>query len=206
MSRESQLLLAMLFVGVTGAGAQAPAGAALKPGTIIKIELQKKLDTKKAKVGDAVVAKVMQPIKDHQTVLVPKDSLLVGQVTLATPAKGKTHAQLGVLFDEATTKQGTVLLHLRGAIVKVRQDSTNWNEKMSIPPEMGGSGIPMAMSPTNDDAAYPNLDKSSDGAPIEYAVMETADGTGADLGGVISSVGGNFDLDGGTHLQVRVLH
>jgi len=206
MARLSRVLF-MLIVAVTAVWAQAPAaGARLEPGTTVRIKLQKNLDTKKSEVGDKVVAKVLQDIKDHKTMLLPKNSLLVGQVTLVIPAQGSQHAQLGVLFDQATTKQGAVLLHLRAAIVKVKSDSANWNEKMTMPPEMGGSGIPRAMSPTNDDAAYPNLDRASNGIPIEYAVMETANGSGADLGGVMSSMGGNFDLVAGTHLQVRVLH
>ncbi|HVA64683.1 MAG TPA: hypothetical protein VNF74_13235 [Terriglobales bacterium] len=206
MTRLSRLFFVVLSLAVTAMWSQAPAtDAMLKPGTTIRIELQKKLDTTKSKVGDKLVAKVLQDIKDHKTMLLPKNSLLLGQVTLVIPAEGKQHAQLGVLFDQATTKKGAVLLHLRAAIVKVKSDSTNWNEKMTMPAEMGGSGIPKAMSPTND-AAYPNLDRSSNGTPIEYAVMETANGTGADLGGVMNSMGGNFDLDDGTHLQVRVLH
>lgn len=206
MTRVSRLFFALLLLAVSAVWGQAPAASAtIAPGTTIRIQLQKKVDTKKAKVGDKIIAKVNDNIKDHGATLLPKNSLLVGEVTLVAPATKQTPAKLGVLFDQATTQKGQVLLHLRAAIVRVMQDDySNGAGMLSTPAEMGGSGTAMVMDPGNP--AYANLDRASNGIPIQYSVMETANGSGADLGGVIYSVGGDFSFDQGAHLQVRVLH
>jgi len=185
--------------------AQSPAPA-IPPGTQFKVELQKKIDSKKSKVGDKVVAKLEQDVKgaDGKTVL-PKSSLLQGEVTSVEPAEGSVPAKIGVLFSQATDKKGAPLLQLRAAVMKVVNDGySNSAGALSRPPEMGGSGMTMPMDAGNP--AYAKMDRSSNGIPIEFSLMETFNGEGKDLGGVISSVGSNFNLDDGTYLEIQVLH
>lgn len=203
-------VVAIVLLAAAIGWAQTPAAApAITPGIAFKVELQAKLDTKKAKVGDKVVAKVNDNVKDHGVTLIAKNTMLTGMVTEAVPAQGNQPAKLGVLFDVATPKSGAAI-HLRAAIVKVIPDTFGDNASMiSRPAEMSGGNNP-GQSSTNQfdpgNPAYANMDRASNGTPIQYAVMETFDGNGVDMGGEISSVSGNFTLDDGTHVQVRVLH
>jgi len=200
-----RVLSALLMLGAALAYSQT-AAPTLSPGTQFKVELQKKIDSKKSKVGDKVVAKVEQDVKgpDGKTVL-PKNSLLQGEVTSVDPADGSGPAKLGVLFSQATDKKGAPLLQLRAAVIKVVNDGySNSAGAFSRPPEMGGSGMTIPMDAGNP--AYAKMDRSSNGIPIEYSLMEAFNGQGTDLGGVISSVGSNFNLDDGTYLEIQVLH
>ncbi len=194
---------AVLFLAAA-VWAQAPA-ATLAPGTTIKVELEKKLDSKKSKLGQPVRVKVQQEIKQHGAVLLPKNCYLVGAVTEDTPAaKGKL-ASFGVLFTSAQTKKGAVLVpHLRAAIVHIYPDSDNTYGMLTLPREMGGNGTPPPM--VGGSGKYGGYDKTS-GKPVEYSVLESYNGVGTDLGGeVVGVAGGDFHIDSGTRLQVRILH
>src|ERR1700682_4208742 len=83
------------------------AGAGLSSGTTMQTELTKSLDTKKAKVGDEVTARVTQDVKSDGKVVVPKGSKLIGHVT---EAKARTNesseSRLGMAFDRAVLKDG----------------------------------------------------------------------------------------------------
>ncbi|MGH9482130.1 MAG: hypothetical protein ACRD1L_08545 [Terriglobales bacterium] len=194
----------VMLLAAAWALSQAPATpVAVAAGTEFKIELQTKLDSKKAKAGDQVAAKVSENVKDHGVILIAKNSLLTGRVTEAAPSAGGQPAKLGVRFELATPKTGAPV-PLRAAIVKVIPDAFNGSSMVSRPAEMGGSGTATQFDAGNP--AYANMDRASNGTPIQYAVMETYNGAGVDLGGEITSVGGNFNLDEGAHLEVRVLH
>ncbi len=194
--------VSVILVLAAAAGAQA--APALAPGTTVKVELETKLDSKKAKVGERVRAKVQQQIKDHGTVLLPKNCYLVGTVTEDQPAKGKSQASVGVLFSSVQTKKGAILVpHLRAAIVHIYADSDDRYSMLTMPVEMGGSGVPPPMTGGSD--RYANYDQVN-GKPVEYSVMETYNGAGADLGGeVVGVANGNFHIDSGTRLQIRIL-
>lgn len=185
----------------------AVAQSALPVGTTFKIELQTKLDSKKAKVGDKVQAKCSDNVKVHGANVLPKNSVLTGIVTQATPAEGSQPAQLGILFNTATPKGGAAIA-FRAAIVKVYADDNNSNNQLGMltqPAEMtGGTGTNAAVM-NGGQMSYLGLDRSSNGIPIQYSIQETASGQQSDLGGVVSSVRDNFTLDDGAHLQLRVL-
>lgn len=94
-------------------------GSALAVGTRMDAELKSKLDTKNAKVGDSVTAVTTSAVKEHGTTVLPKGTTLHGHVTEVTKAESsKSPSRIGVLFDQATTKQGQVI-PLRAGIVSV---------------------------------------------------------------------------------------
>ncbi|MGH9394107.1 MAG: hypothetical protein ACRD1E_08050 [Terriglobales bacterium] len=199
-----RIAVSAMLLGASLGLAQA-AAPALPPGTQFKVELQKKLDSKKSKVGDKVIAKLEQDVKVDGKTILPKNSLLEGEVTIVGPAEGNGPGKLGVLFNEAADKKGQALFPLRAAIIKVVNDAyNNATAAFSRPAEMGGSGSALPMDAGN--SAYAKLDRSSNGIPIEYSLMETFNGDGKDLGGVVFSVGSNFNLDDGTYLEIQVLH
>jgi hypothetical protein len=84
---------------------QAP--GSLAAGTAINAELDKSLDSKKAKVGDAVTARTTEAIKEDGKVVLPKGTKLIGHVTRASArSKGDSDSTLAVQFDRAEIKGG----------------------------------------------------------------------------------------------------
>jgi hypothetical protein len=70
-------------------------------------ELTSKLDTKSAKVGDAVVAKTVADLKMTDGSIIPKGSKLEGKVTqVESKAAGNGNVSLGILFDQLDVKGG----------------------------------------------------------------------------------------------------
>ncbi|MGH9475969.1 MAG: hypothetical protein ACRD1C_06520 [Terriglobales bacterium] len=179
--------------------AQAPAP---NPGATVKVELKTKLDTKKSTVGEAIKAEIKQEIKKGPMVLLPKGGYLIGQVTEVAASEHGSPGKIGLLFDEVTDKKGNVLRHIRAAIVHIAAGSTDYSQ-ISVPSEMGGSGMPVAQAGLG--GALTSADRSSNGQPLAFALMETFNGSGTDLGGVIETQNGNFNLDQGTQVQVQIL-
>jgi hypothetical protein len=96
------------------ANAQANAGekgqtaqSSLAAGTAVNAELDKSLDSKKAKVGDAVAARTTEAVKEDGKVVLPKGTKLTGRVVRASArSKGDSDSTLGVQFDRAELKGG----------------------------------------------------------------------------------------------------
>ncbi len=88
----------------------APAGAAnavSSSGAIVRAELSKSLDAKKAKPGDPVVAKVTQDMVANGQVVIRRGSKLMGHVTEAkAKAKGDDATEIGIAFDSVVVKGG----------------------------------------------------------------------------------------------------
>ena len=80
----------------------------IAPGSVLPAQLTKSIDAKKAKKGDEVVAKIMQDLRNNAgTVVVPKDTKIVGHVTEAEArSKEQKESQVGIMFDKAVTKTG----------------------------------------------------------------------------------------------------
>lgn len=190
----------LLAAGCTAVlGAQAPAP---QPGTKVRVELKTKLDSKKSTVGEAVKAQIKQQIKDGKTVVLPKDGYLIGQVTEVEASDHGSPGKIGVLFTEVTDKKGNVLAHVRAAIMHIAAGDTNYSA-MTISPELGGSGMPPVQA--GEGGALTSPDRSSNGQPLGFSLMETFNGSGTDLGGVMETTKGNFNLDQGTQVQVQIL-
>jgi hypothetical protein len=99
-----------------GAAANAQASAnektqaaqgSLTAGTAINAELDKSLDSKKAKVGDAVTARTTEAIKEDGKVVLPKGAKLIGHVRrVSARSKGDGDSTLAMQFDRAELKGG----------------------------------------------------------------------------------------------------
>jgi hypothetical protein len=82
--------------------------AQLQPGSLIYAELSKSIDSKKAKEGDPVVAKVTQAVLSRGKIAIPKNSRILGHLTSAKAyAKDQAQSELGIAFDRAELKGGT---------------------------------------------------------------------------------------------------
>jgi hypothetical protein len=118
----SLLIVLMLLLGSgvaqneqsSGASTQQPSSAAgaqgvqLQPGSLIYAELSKSIDSKKAKAGDPVMAKVTQAVLSRGQIAIPKNSKLIGHLTSAKAhSKDQPDSELGIAFDRAELKNGT---------------------------------------------------------------------------------------------------
>jgi hypothetical protein len=83
----------------------------IEPGSVIRVQLAKSIDGKKAKQGDEVVAKVAQDLRnDAGTIVVPKDTKFVGRVTrIQTRTKEQKESAVTINFDHAVFKTGETL-------------------------------------------------------------------------------------------------
>ena len=92
------------------AQASSSTAAAAHGGAVVPVELSKSIDSKKAKVGDEVTAKVISDVRSGGTMAIPRGSKLVGKVTEASArGKGDATSSLGIVFDRAVLKNGTTL-------------------------------------------------------------------------------------------------
>jgi len=85
----------------------APMNASLAGGWPISAELRSSLDSKKAKQGDALEARMTEAIKANGKTILPEGTKLVGHVTQVTSkSKGEADSSLGLAFDKAILKSG----------------------------------------------------------------------------------------------------
>jgi hypothetical protein len=105
-------IVAACFVSQATRGQEAAATgqteASLAGGTGIYAELNGGVDSKKAKVGDAISLHTTEPVKStDDRMILPKGTKLVGHVTQSEArSKGAEVSALGVVFDKATLKDG----------------------------------------------------------------------------------------------------
>jgi hypothetical protein len=91
--------------------AQTPTGAqALSAGAPIDAALNKSLNSKKAKPGDAVIATVTQNTEANGKVVIPQGARLEGHVTEASArSNGAPTSCLQIVFDKAVLKHGETI-------------------------------------------------------------------------------------------------
>jgi hypothetical protein len=77
----------------------------LDSATNITGELQSALDVKHAQVGDEVILKTTQAIKQNGETIIPKGSSLIGHITeVQQRTKGNAESKLGLVFDRVEGK------------------------------------------------------------------------------------------------------
>src|SRR5215467_14988427 len=90
-----------------GSGKSQTSSASLAAGTLVNAELDKSLDSKKAKAGDAVTARTTEAVKEEGKVVLPKGTKLTGHVSRASArGKGDSDSTLVLQFDRAELKGG----------------------------------------------------------------------------------------------------
>ena len=120
--------------------AQTGGGVALAAGTPINAELTSSLDSKKAKAGNPVNARVSEAVKADGEVVIPKGAKLIGHLTQASArAKGDADSSLAIQFDKAVLKNGqeiSVALWIRAMAAEPR------NNFQAGPPQDLTAGTP----------------------------------------------------------------
>ena len=96
----------------------------LQSATQIAAQLQGALDAKHAKVGDRVVLKTTQAVKENGEVIIPKGAQLFGHVTdvqQQTKSSGESH--IGLLFDQL--RSGSSQIPITASIISITQARSN---------------------------------------------------------------------------------
>jgi hypothetical protein len=95
----------------------------LQSGTQLTAQLENTLDARHAKVGDRVVLKTTQAIKQNGEVVVPKGSRLLGHVTdVQQRTKSDNQSAIGIAFDRL--QRGSMDVPITAAIVSITQAGT----------------------------------------------------------------------------------
>ena len=80
-----------------------PAPIVLEEGTVLKVQLETTVSTATAKAGDALTARLLEPLRQGERVLVPEGAEIRGRVVTAVRSpKAKGRARLVVDFDRLT--------------------------------------------------------------------------------------------------------
>src|SRR5579863_5037068 len=79
----------------------APSGEMhLQPDIVLRVDLEKTIEAKKAKAGDPVLAKTVDELMTGKQVAARRGSKVLGHVVSATPHKGDTPSTLEIAFDK----------------------------------------------------------------------------------------------------------
>ncbi|MFY9619334.1 MAG: hypothetical protein WAQ99_05940 [Pyrinomonadaceae bacterium] len=92
----------------------------LASDTALAAQLENSLDARHAKVGDAVVLKTTQALKQNGEVIVPKGAKLIGRVTeVQQRTKSNGESRIGVAFDRL--QKGALDMPITASIVSITQ-------------------------------------------------------------------------------------
>jgi hypothetical protein len=149
----------------------------LDSGTKVSGQLQNTLDVRKAKVGDQVVLKTTNAVKQGGQTVVNKGSRLIGHVT-AVEAKARDNgaSRIGVLFDQLDT--GSLTLPITATISSITQATTQ--------------------ARSGDDALSSDIGATSMSSSSAGTQRSSAGGNGGLLGGVTNTAGGVVNTAGST--------
>jgi hypothetical protein len=144
---------ALLCGSLLAQSAQAPSTAQaassndaprIAPGSVIPARLTKSINAKKAKKGDEVVAVVTQDLQNNAgTVIVPKDTKIVGHITEAQArTKQQKESEIAIAFDRAVPKKGEPMqmpMSIQAIIAPPNPANANAQPSSGYPgPETGG--------------------------------------------------------------------
>lgn len=137
----------------------------LASNTSLAAQLESALDARKAKVGDRVVLKTTQAVKQNGEVIVPKGARLLGHVTeVAQRTKENGASRIGVAFDRL--QKGALDMPITASVVSITQ----------------------ARSQTR--AMDSSMESEARSSSSTRTTTQSSGGSGGLLGGVGNTVGG----------------
>ncbi len=211
-----------------GSAPQAQSSNQFPAGTIIPAELSKSVDSKKAKVGDQIEAKVPADLLSHGKIVIPKNTKIIGHVTEAKAhSKESPDAMVGIAFDRISMKDGrevpiqaavqAIARRLQSAALSTGAANDSTGMPSGGTPTYGGGGGMGGARPPERVASYPggtstgtdpSLPQSGTIAPLGPTSQGVVGMKGLSLkasgqASVISSETDNVHLDSGTQLMLR---
>jgi hypothetical protein len=157
----------------------APASAAtppmtmnFTPGTLIRVELEKPIDSKKAQVGDQVFAKTTDDLKSVPPGLATKGCKILGRIVEVTPHQGDAPSTIRIVFDKMVLKN---------------------NSEMSLPATIKAVGFADQINPATDIEAINRMG----GTPGGQGQSQSTGVAGPQSSNTIGAGGGNPNMYGG---------
>ena len=207
----------------------------LTSGTAINAELQKTLDVNNAKVGDQVMLKTTQTIRQDGQVIVPRGSTLVGRITdVQKRSKDNARSRIGMIFERIQGRQLSVplsatLVSITNAAARASVNDTLMTDVSGSSQTSGStrstsSGGGLLGGVTNTVGSVVNTTTQTVGTVTSTAgqtVGSTTDTLGRTLGGIqisteasgsanssttLSSTNKNLRVEKGATFHLRVVN
>jgi hypothetical protein len=182
--------------------------ASLAGGWPISAELRSSVDSKKAKQGDALEARMTEAIKANGKTILPAGTKLTGHVTqVSSKSKGDADSSLGLAFDKAILKNGEEIplnVMLQALATPGAAPAPSGATDMGSTPSPGtpiNSGVPggvnpREMSPGMSPGAPGNRPMNT-GETSSESSRETPGGTLIAAGKLTPNSHGVFGVQGG---------
>jgi hypothetical protein len=237
LDRMGLAILTMAIIGFLtgqranpqGASEAGPTGLSLAPGTTVNAVLNGSIDSKKAKVGDAVIAQTAEALSAGGKVIVARGTKLQGHVTqVSARGKGDADSTVGIKFDKAILKKNEEIslnLWIRAIAAQPRVTYERGpNPSAMVGPETAAAAgspmkptpapIPQAATTLNSGPAGPEATDGTGGGLNAAGLLPpnsrgvygleglklSMGGSSAEPGSVITGSGKSVQLDGGTRL------
>lgn len=197
----------------------------IAPGATFRAELEKTVDAKKVKPGDAVYAKTLDELKSGTEVIAPRGAKIVGHVVAAAPHEKNSPSRLEIAFDKLDLGNGSeipmqaTIQALAKPVPNIAPGAENVGQPAGGYPPMGPGNRSGGMQPgTMGQPAGPPNTGNAGGMPAPNAssseISPNAQGV-AGISGVSLSPGPAQDsvltsekhsvkLESGTQMILRV--
>lgn len=179
---------------------RAEESAEVKAGTKIKAELESTLDTRTAKPGDEVVARVTKDVKQDGKKVVRKGDLLKGRIgEVEADGAAESGSRLNVVFDRLVQGESTSRLNaVLTAVLSTPAEERARREEMMTSPQPMPAPTPQPRRSAGSSSG--GLVGGAVGA-VGSTVGSTVGAAGQTVGGVAGAAG--TTLESTTHGAVR---
>ena len=206
------LLLPLVMAGVSAGAAQSASSASkdARVATVLPLDttvctvLDESVNSRKAKVGDAISARVVLAAVAQGKVLVPEGSKVTGHVTQANArSRDNRESRVGIVFDRVLLKRGGwFAVNLIVQAVGPREVPGKQEQVFSVENTPTGGTV---MVPSHETSGgTPTLDQTAEGA-VGLRGLTLLPGTNAAGGSVIASSSKDVTLYSGSQLVLRVI-
>jgi hypothetical protein len=163
--------------------------------------LETRIDARKNKVGDEIIARTVQHVKLDGQVVIPKGSKVIGHVTeTEAGTKQQPASSLGIAFDHVRLKDGRNL-PLALTIQAIAPDPSNPQPRLPMTPATAG-GTTGGMSPVSGQGGRESMDDPNANMPGRVQSPEnsayTQEGSLTEAGALTSHCRGVLGIDGMT--------
>lgn len=181
---------------------RAEESAEVKAGTKIKAELESTLDTRTAKPGDEVVARVTKDVKQDGKKVVRKGDLLKGRIgEVEADGAAESGSRLNVVFDRLVQGESTSRLNaVLTAVLSTPAEEQARREEMMTSPRPMPAPSPQPRRSAGSSSSSGGLVGGAVGT-VGSTVGSTVGAAGETVGGVAGAAG--TTLESTTHGAVR---